>query len=122
MMSDTAELVRLEHKLRAILLQMIPKLEADVDRPWEVYQAAKKRDLRERQIKRFKKYLQELEFLATWTAGGDGASQHHHELAARRTFMAKHYHFIECPFPPYPTSDDSSSDEEPPRRVRHTSR
>ena len=116
-MSDSAKLVQLEHKLHEILLKMIRNLEADIDRP-----SIAKRQHREEQIRRYKKYLQQLEYIAPWTAGGDVSSQHDHELVARRAFMNKHHHFIECPFPPYPTSDDSSSDEEPPRRMRHTTR
>ena len=120
-MGDSANLIQLEHKLHEVLLKFIQCLEDEERyRPWE-YEAARKRQLVEKKIRRFKKILHELEYLAPWTAGRE-ASDHNRELAARKEFMRTHSHFIECPYLTYPSSDSSSDDDAAPRRMRHTSR
>ena len=120
-MGDTAELVQQELKLHELLVNMIRNLEDDTDRPWESA-AGRKRQLMEKQIRRYKMILQELEYLAPWTAGREGSDKNR-ELVARKAFMRKHSHIITCPYPPYPSSDDSSSDDaQTPRQMRPTSR
>ena len=119
-MGDLEQLLRRELKLHELLSRNIRVLEDDIDRPWE-HSANNKRRLMELKIRRYRKILGELEYLAPWTAGRV-ESDKNRELVARNAFMAKYSHIIECPFPPYPSSDDSSSDEIQPIRQRRTSR
>ena len=108
-METVRELVDKELKLRAILINIIRGLEEDKDRPWE-YEAAKKRALMERKIRRLKAILAQLESIAPWTVLGGTTSGQTTQLSVRQKFIGKHYHFVEEPFLPYPSSDSSSSD------------
>ena len=120
-MDDSANLVHQEYKLHEVLSRIIQNLEDNErHRPWE-FEAEKKRQLVEKKIRRLRAILQELEYLAPWTAGRDMPDPNR-AIAARQEFMGRHSHFINDPFLPYPSSDSSSDEDDIPRRIRHTTR
>ena len=103
-MDSLRKVIDKEIKLRAILISIIRDLEEHKDGPWE-YEAARKKVLTERKIRRLKRILAELE-------SHGGTSCQTTPLSVRQHFIEKHYHFVEDPFLPYPSTDSSSSDED----------
>ena len=106
-----------EFKLHAILMGLIRESEERKDGPWE-YEAAEKKALMERRIRRLKRILTQLETVAPWTvlgqsdtAPGMSRSGQMTPISVREKFVNQHYHYVEDPFLAYPSTDSSSSDE-----------
>ena len=113
-------LTQKEFKLHAILMGNIRDHEERKNGPWE-YDPAEKTRLMERRIRRLRRILAQLESLAPWTVlgrsntapGRPGAAPGQTTpISVRQQFVNQHYHFVEDPFPTYPSTDSSSSDED----------
>ena len=104
-------LTQKEFKLRSILIEIIRIQEERKNGPWE-YAAAEKRYLTERRIRRLRRILSQLESLAPWTVHGWTGSGGTTPLSVRQQFIDMHYHYVEDPFLPYPSTDSSSSNED----------